>query len=144
MTLKVTKQILAVHSCCQGGVENFTNRLGGRTEMELSEFAELAFEIEKTKPAESYVYFLMELKKSAKFYLMQGAFTMVDKYQVFNHKTGQYEPFNSLTEAKARQQEIIDEFIQEHKERFVINQEILVNDGKDAMWVPVDEIPQQV
>jgi hypothetical protein len=141
MTLKVTKEILALHNCCQGGVDNFTNRLGDRTEMDLSEFTELAFEIEKTKPAESYVYFLMELRKSAKFYLLQGAYTMTDKFQVFNHKTGLHEPFNTLEEATARRQELINEYLIENASMFNINQEILVNDGADSMWVPLSELP---
>lgn len=141
MTLKVSKQILEAHNCCQVGVEVFDSRLNGRTEMELSEFTNLAFEMEQTNPEEHYVYFLMGLKQSAKFYLLQGAYTMTDKYQVFNHKTGKHEAFNSLEEATARRQQIIDEFMVENAFMFSINREILVNDGADAMWVPLSELP---
>jgi hypothetical protein len=141
MTLKVNKQILEAHNCCQVGVEVFDSRLGDRPEMELSEFTNLAFEMEKTNPEEHYVYFLMELKKSAKFYLLQGAYTMTDKFQVFNHKTGLHEPFDTLEEATARRQQLINEYLIENAFMFNINREILVNGGQDAMWVPLSDLP---
>ena len=66
---------------------------------------------------------------------------MTNKYQVFNHKTGQHESFTDADEAIARRKQIIDEFVAENTFMFAINREILVNDGQDAMWVPLAELP---
>jgi hypothetical protein len=140
MTLIVTKEIAKALGCCGNGYVTFENRLGDRPNMPYQELINIAFEMDKIAPEDKYVYWATSLPNTYQFHLMQGAFTVVDKYQVFNHKTGQHEPFSTLEEAKARQQQIIDEFIQEHKDKFSINQEILVNDGKDAMWAPLEEI----
>jgi hypothetical protein len=141
MTLIVTKEIAKALGCCGNGYVTFENRLGDRPSMPYQELINIAFEMDKIAPEDKYVFWATYLRTDYKFYLMQGAFTMVDKYQVFNHKTGQHEPFNTLAEAQARKQQLIDEFIEEHKSWFHINQEILVNDGQDAMWVPLEDLP---
>ena len=141
MTLKVTKEILAAHNCCAHGINTFNERIGDRQSMDYHEFLTIAFEVDKAHPEEMYILYTRELLNSAKFYLMQGAYTMTDKFQVFNHKTGQHEEFHTVEEAKARRQQIIDEFVAENSYMFNINREILVNDGQDAMWVPLSELP---
>lgn len=141
MTLRVDRQILEVHLCCPNGMATFDARINGRPSMSYVEFLTLAFEMDKAHPEDMYILYARDLLKSAKFYLMQGAYTMTDKFQVFNYKTGQHEAFTSLEEATARRQQLIAEYIAENTFIFAINREILVNDGQDSMWVPLSDLP---
>jgi len=109
--------------------------------MTYQEFLALSFEMDKIHPEDMYILYTRDLLNIAKFYLLQGAYTMTNKYQVFNHKTGQHESFTDADEAIARRKQIIDEFVAENTFMFAINREILVNDGQDAMWVPLAELP---
>lgn len=141
MTLIVTKEIAEALDCCGNGYVTFQERLGARESMPYQELINIAFEMDKIAPEDGYVYWATSLRNSYKFYLMQGAYTMSDKFKVFNHKTGSHETFTTVEEAIARRQQLIDEFMAESLPMFSINREILVNDGADAMWVPLAELP---
>lgn len=141
MTLIVNKQILEALECCANGMATFNERIGDRPSMDYQEFLALAFEMDKIHPEDMYIFYTRGLLEKAKFYLMQGAYTMTDKFQVFNHKTGLHEAFTTLEEATARRTQIVNEFIADNPHMFSINREILVNDGQDAMWVSVKDLP---
>lgn len=141
MTLIVNKEILETLNCCANGMATFNERIGDRPAMSYQEFLALAFEMDKIHPEDMYILYTRDLLKAPKFYLLQGAYSMTDKFQVFNHKTGQHESFTNLEEATARRNQIINEFVADNPHMFSVNREILVNDGQDAMWVSLADLP---
>lgn len=146
MTLIVNKKIMMAHGLCGPGLQEFIQVLGNGDENFTMPFDEaLAYvkNLELTDKQFSSAW-VENLLKSHKFYLMQGAYTMTDKFQVFNHKTGQHEPFDNLEQAIARRQELFNEFIAENSFMFNVNREIIVNGGPDVMWVPITDLPPAV
>lgn len=143
MTLIVNKEIMLAHGLCGPGLDNFINVLGKGDEsftLDLEAAIAHVAKMEETNPQFS-AQWVRNLRKSFKFYKMQGAYTMTDKFKVFNQKAGRHEEFLTLEEAIARRQEILNEFVADNPHMFVINREVLLDGGPDTMWVPIKDLP---
>lgn len=143
MTLYVTEEIINSFGVCSAGASEFVKAIETypNGQMPYKDFLKMAFDLDKTYPEEHFLAFAINLKTNFLFYKMQGAYTMTDKFKVFNHKTGLHEELGTLEEALLRRQEILTEFFKENAFMFSVNREVIVGDGPDTMWVPISDLP---
>lgn len=134
------------HGLCGPAEEEFINVLGNgdaNFTMPYDEALQHVIALEEQDPVKykGWSIWVRRLPKSHKFYTMQGAYVMTDKFKVFNQKTGTHEEFTTLEEAIVRRQELLNQFVVDNPHMFSINREIIVNGGPDTMWAPITDLP---
>lgn len=145
MTLIISKKVLdGLNPCSEGatGLDWLLNDVSnGDPNFEITVDDLLSKIRSVDKPSEEktlwYLY-IKDLKENLSLYEQQGAVIMLEKYQVFNTLTGQYEIATSIDDARAIQQRIKDEFMAANSGLFVINQEAYIPDEDKSLWKIVE------
>lgn len=138
----INKQILDEHEVCGDGYDYCKNVIGDGTDDFVVDFDAAIAQIRNdqsltTDKRNGYLFYTLQLKNSVRFYQAQSVGVFMEKYHVFNPLKGQYEPAESIEDAKMLQERIKADFLRHHDSIFTIQQEFFIEAENRSLWQPM-------